>query len=234
MVAPATAPVGDADGAAESNRSADSGGCAAGRGERAGAEHFQSAGRGDGVGRAGGYREGDGRGRGGHGEGADAGSAGPDFAGISGESTCPTASFSASGGGSCTESVTFTPAYPGPRAGRWFFLTAAAMFWHGVSFRRGHGRPGRVDSGNAVAVAGEYRNWTSTKNGVLATAANLDQPSTVAFDGAGNMYIADSSHNEIRKVTAPAPPAVAGIISVLAGTGDPAYTGDGDRRRLRP
>jgi len=41
------------------------------------------------------------------------------------------------------------------------------------------------------------------------------------------MYIADSSHNEIRKVTAPAPPAVAGIISVLAGTGDPAYTGDG-------
>ena len=156
------------------------------------------------------------------------GAPGLDFAGISGESTCPTASFSASGGGSCTESVTFTPAYPGPRAGAVVLFDGSGDVL-GMAYLSGAGTGGLgvLTPGNAVAVAGEYRNWTSTKNGVLATAANLDQPSTVAFDGAGNMYIADSSHNEIRKVTAPAPPAVAGIISVLAGTGDPAYTGDG-------
>jgi len=67
--------------------------------------------------RAGGYREGDGRGAVATVKVLTLGAPGLDFAGISGESTCPTASFSASGGGSCTESVTFTPAYPGPRAG---------------------------------------------------------------------------------------------------------------------
>jgi sugar lactone lactonase YvrE len=43
----------------------------------------------------------------------------------------------------------------------------------------------------------------------------------VVLDGAGNIYIADSVHNRIRKVTAST-----GIISTVAGTGSSTYTGD--------
>ena len=39
-------------------------------------------------------------------------------------------------------------------------------------------------------------------DGGVATAAKLDDPSGVTLDGAGNVYIADSDNNRIRKVTA--------------------------------
>jgi sugar lactone lactonase YvrE len=81
--------------------------------------------------------------------------------------------------------------------------------------------------GNTITVAGVYRDWTSSEDNIPATAANLDQPSSLVFDGAGNLFIADSAHNRIRKVTAPVPPATMGTISTIAGTGDGAYQGDG-------
>lgn len=43
----------------------------------------------------------------------------------------------------------------------------------------------------------------------------------VAFDSAGNLYIAETYRHRIRKVTP------AGIISTVAGTGEPGFTGDG-------
>ena len=54
-----------------------------------------------------------------------------------------------------------------------------------------------------------------------ATSAQLNQPSAVAVDTAGNVYIADTNNNRIRKVTA-----ANGIITTLAGNGAPAYGGD--------
>ncbi len=59
-------------------------------------------------------------------------------------------------------------------------------------------------------------------DGVLATAASLDTPSGLAFDGTGNLFLADSHNHCVRRVDA-----VSGIITTLAGTGRPGYSGDG-------
>jgi hypothetical protein len=54
---------------------------------------------------------------------------------------------------------------------------------------------------------------TACGDGPNATAGNLGSPFGVAVDGAGNVYIADSADNKIRKVTP------AGAISTVAGNG---------------
>jgi uncharacterized protein (TIGR03437 family) len=87
------------------------------------------------------------------------------------------------------------------------------------------------DSGNSVVrkvatdgtittVAGNGSSGYSGDGG-LATSASLNYPEAVAFDAAGNYYIADEGANVIRKVD------TAGIITTFAGTGAAAYTGDG-------
>jgi len=59
-------------------------------------------------------------------------------------------------------------------------------------------------------------------DGGPATAAQLNFPTDVALDGAGNLYIADSSNHRIRKVDA-----VTGVITTVAGNGIGDYAGDG-------
>ena len=54
-----------------------------------------------------------------------------------------------------------------------------------------------------------------------ASAARLNRPSGVAVDAAGNVYIADTDNNRIRKVTP------GGIIGTIAGNGTAGHTGDG-------
>lgn len=54
-----------------------------------------------------------------------------------------------------------------------------------------------------------------------ATNAQVSGPKGVAVDGAGNLYIADTSNHRIRKVTAGT-----GQITTLAGTGTAGYNGD--------
>jgi uncharacterized protein (TIGR03437 family) len=55
-----------------------------------------------------------------------------------------------------------------------------------------------------------------------ATAAQLSGPSALALDGAGNLYIADTGNNRIRKVSLSA-----NTIVSVAGTGNLGFTGDG-------
>jgi sugar lactone lactonase YvrE len=59
-------------------------------------------------------------------------------------------------------------------------------------------------------------------DGGAAVAALLDSPSGVAFDAAGNLYIADAHNQRIRKITA-----VTGVITTIAGTGEAGFAGDG-------
>jgi hypothetical protein len=59
-------------------------------------------------------------------------------------------------------------------------------------------------------------------DGVVATSAELNDPSSVAVDAAGNIFIGDSVNYRIRKVTAST-----GIITTVAGNGVNGYTGDG-------
>ncbi|HTY89217.1 MAG TPA: hypothetical protein VMB80_17350 [Candidatus Acidoferrum sp.] len=58
-------------------------------------------------------------------------------------------------------------------------------------------------------------------DGGLATNASLDGPAGVALDKFGNLYVADSINNRIRKVT------VDGIITTVVGNGTNGYSGDG-------
>ena len=59
-------------------------------------------------------------------------------------------------------------------------------------------------------------------DGGPATQAELDAPMGIAVDGAGNIYIADSFNDVVRKVSAPT-----GTITTVAGNGTPVSSGDG-------
>jgi len=59
-------------------------------------------------------------------------------------------------------------------------------------------------------------------DGGPATSAGLFQPSDAALDAAGNIYIADTYNNRIRKVEA-----ATGMIATIAGNGTQGYSGDG-------
>jgi len=60
-----------------------------------------------------------------------------------------------------------------------------------------------------------------TGDGGLSISALLCNPIGVTLDPAGNLYIVDSDNHAIRKVTP------SGVISTVAGSGLPGYTGDG-------
>ena len=79
----------------------------------------------------------------------------------------------------------------------------------------------KVDASGAIStVAGDGTQGYSGDGGP-ATAAQLRLPYGVALDGAGNLYIADTSNDRIRKVDA------SGAISTVAGDGTRGYGGDG-------
>jgi uncharacterized protein (TIGR03437 family) len=76
-------------------------------------------------------------------------------------------------------------------------------------------------AGIITTVAGNGRAGYSGDGGP-ATSAKLNGPTGVAFDGSGNMYIADSSNSVVREVFA-----ATGIITTVAGNGSFGYSGDG-------
>ncbi len=59
-------------------------------------------------------------------------------------------------------------------------------------------------------------------DGGPATSAVLSSPAAIAFDGTGNLYIADTQDRRVRKVSA-----TTGIITTVAGNGSSTYKGDG-------
>ncbi len=79
----------------------------------------------------------------------------------------------------------------------------------------------RVDTNGIITtVAGGETVVGHAGDGGPATQAQLYKPAGVAVDTAGNLYIADSYNNRIRKVDTD------GIITTIAGTGSPGYSGD--------
>ena len=62
----------------------------------------------------------------------------------------------------------------------------------------------------------------SSGDGSAATSAQLNGPQGLAVDAAGNLFIADTLNAKVRKVSASS-----GVISTVAGSGTPGYTGDG-------
>jgi uncharacterized protein (TIGR03437 family) len=79
----------------------------------------------------------------------------------------------------------------------------------------------KVTPGGTISTAAGAGTAGYTGDGGAATAAQLKNPQGVAVDSSGNLYLADTSNNVIRKVTA------AGTISTVAGTGAAGFSGDG-------
>ncbi len=74
--------------------------------------------------------------------------------------------------------------------------------------------------GVVTTVAGNALRGFSGDGGP-ATSAELNRPTGVAVDAAGNIYIADSGNNRVRMVL------TSGVIGTLAGNGNTAFFGDG-------
>src|SRR6266404_6001457 len=84
---------------------------------------------------------------------------------------------------------------------------------HNQVYRVGSDGIIRTIAGNGIAAF--------SGDGGSATAASLNDPSGLAADTAGNVFIIDSHNNRIRKVSP------SGIITTFAGNGQFAYGGDG-------
>ncbi len=79
----------------------------------------------------------------------------------------------------------------------------------------------RIDAATGVVtVAAGNGTEGFSGDGGPATGAMLEGPSDVAIDGLGNLFIADS--NRVRRIDAET-----GVITTIAGTGAPGFSGDG-------
>jgi len=80
----------------------------------------------------------------------------------------------------------------------------------------------RVDAGGIVTVVGNHDLGTGfSGDGGLATKAQLDTPDGVAIAPDGDLIVADSHNDRIRRVDKPT-----WIITTIAGSGDNGYDGD--------
>jgi sugar lactone lactonase YvrE len=81
----------------------------------------------------------------------------------------------------------------------------------------------RLDLGThrTTTIAGDGQRRYSGDGGP-AEAASLNMPHEIQFDAAGHLYIVERDNHVVRKVDAKT-----GVISTLAGTGSPGFSGDG-------
>jgi uncharacterized protein (TIGR03437 family) len=79
----------------------------------------------------------------------------------------------------------------------------------------------RVSTGGIITTVAGNGTQHYGGDGGPATNAQLASPCGVVLDSAGNLFIADSGNNRIRKVSP------TGIISTIAGKGSQGYSGDG-------
>jgi len=136
-----------------------------------------------------------------------------------------------SSSGACSVGVTFTPTAPGLRMGAVVvYNSGGAQVGSTIIYGTGLGPVAVFVPGNVATFAGQIgENLGALGNGGQATKSELYLPSGVAFDGAGNLYIADNAHNEVRMVCAAASSGIingtqskctaAGIIIAVAGGG---------------
>ena len=76
-------------------------------------------------------------------------------------------------------------------------------------------------NGTITTVAGDGTYGPYSGDGGQASAAQLSLPGAIAFDAAGNLYVADVGNNRVRKI------APDGTITTVAGNGSPGSTGNG-------
>ena len=79
----------------------------------------------------------------------------------------------------------------------------------------------KVNSSGVITTFAGNRTAGYAGDGAAATAAELYDPTGVAVDRIGNVYISDARNSRIRKVNS------SGVITTIAGNGTAAYGGDG-------
>lgn len=77
----------------------------------------------------------------------------------------------------------------------------------------------KVTPAGPIVIAGTLE-YGYGGDGGLATAAQFNTIGSLEFDHNGNLYVADSGNNRIRKISG-------GIVTTVAGTGVAGYSGDG-------
>jgi len=85
----------------------------------------------------------------------------------------------------------------------------------------GNHRVRKVNAAGVTTTIAGIGTAGSSGDGGQATNAALNWPMGLWLDGLGNLYIADTRNNRIRKVNA------SGVIGSVAGTGTAGFTGDG-------
>jgi uncharacterized protein (TIGR03437 family) len=78
----------------------------------------------------------------------------------------------------------------------------------------------RMVSGGIINTVAGNGNFVFSGDGGPATSASLNFPGAVTLDSAGNLYVADTNNNRIRRVSG-------GTISTVAGNGVQTFAGDG-------
>ena len=81
--------------------------------------------------------------------------------------------------------------------------------------------PGSTTNTIVAGVSSVTGNGGYSGDNGPATSAELNLPYAVAVDGEGNLYIADTNNNRVRKVSV-----ASGIITTVAGNGTAGYSGD--------
>jgi trimeric autotransporter adhesin len=109
--------------------------------------------------------------------------------------------------GTATSALLFNPASTAAGPGGAVYI--ADSFHHLVR---------KVVNGVITTVAGTGLQGYTGDNGA-ATSATLNTPWGLAVDAAGNLYVADSGNNAIRKVSG-------GVITTIAGNGTASFSGD--------
>jgi large repetitive protein len=143
-----------------------------------------------------------------------------DFA-IAGAGTCLTGSALVVGQ-TCTFPVTFSPKYPGQHIGAVALFDASGLpLGSKWLVATGSGPLALFVPGIINTVAGD-ESWIYRGDGQPATSSPIFLPFGVAVDPAGNMFIADSSNNRIRRVDAGSR-----LVSTYAGNGSAGNSGDG-------
>ena len=79
----------------------------------------------------------------------------------------------------------------------------------------------RIDPSGMIAAIAGTGEYGHSGDGGPAIAADLQNPTEMATDVAGNLYVAESFGQRVRKIN------VAGTITTIAGTGERGFSGDG-------
>ncbi|HEX9758433.1 MAG TPA: S8 family serine peptidase [Nitrospiria bacterium] len=85
----------------------------------------------------------------------------------------------------------------------------------------GNHRIRKVDTEGIISTIAGTGSGGFNGDGGPATSARLDEPNDVFVDGSGNVYIADTGNQRIRRVDS------SGTISTIAGIGNRGFSGDG-------